>query len=68
MADEKYDYGKFHYINCSEVGPNDDDGDVMTLKCDNNLFWIENNFDSRITKEQMIRFLQTSLDFLMTVN
>ena len=68
MTDEKYDYNKFHFINCSEAGPNDDDGDVMSLYCDNNLFWIENMNDSRITKEQMIRFLQTSLDFLTTVN
>lgn len=68
MTDGKYDYGKFHYINCSEVGPNDDDGDVMALYCDNHLFWIENKNDSRITKEQMINFLQTSLDFLTKVN
>lgn len=68
MTDEKYDYNKYHFINCSEEGPNDDEGDVISLYCDNNLFWIENKNDSRITKEQMIRFLQTSLDFLMTVN
>ena len=65
---EKYDYSKFHFINCSEAGPYDTDGEVMSLYCDNNLFWIENNCDCRVTKEQMIRFLQTSLDFLTTVN